>query len=210
MADEQVVDPQNDDGTSEVIPETSSETVFTQADIDRAVKDRLARERKKYADYNELKSKADKLSELEQAQLSDKERLEQQLSDITKTLDTVKESARQKTVESAIIREASKLNFNDPGDAVALISSVEFDENGNPVGIEEAVKQLAEQRKYLLKNDKQRYLEQFNPSGETQPQKETDEQRRARLYGDGSQVFTVELAEQHGGGIVWNEPPPKK
>ena len=76
MADEQVVDPQNDDGTSEVIPETSSETVFTQADIDRAVKDRLARERKKYADYNDLKSKADKLAELEQSQLSEKERLQ--------------------------------------------------------------------------------------------------------------------------------------
>lgn len=46
---------------------------FTQADIDKTVRDRLAREKAKYADYDDLKAKAEgaktveqKLSELEQ------------------------------------------------------------------------------------------------------------------------------------------------
>ena len=40
---------------------------LTQADIDRIVEDRLKRERAKFSDYDELKAKADKLTEIENA-----------------------------------------------------------------------------------------------------------------------------------------------
>jgi hypothetical protein len=45
--------PNADDGKS-----GASEKTFTQAELDRVVRDRLAREREKYADYDDLKSKA--------------------------------------------------------------------------------------------------------------------------------------------------------
>lgn len=37
---------------------TTGEKTFTQADLDRVVRERLAREREKYADYDDLKTKA--------------------------------------------------------------------------------------------------------------------------------------------------------
>lgn len=58
--------------------ETGSEATFTQADVDRIVADRLSRDRdktaKKYGDYDDLKSKAGRLAELEAASQSDMER----------------------------------------------------------------------------------------------------------------------------------------
>lgn len=47
---------------------------FTQADLDRIVADRLKREQTKYSDYADLKAKADKLDQLEQANKSEVER----------------------------------------------------------------------------------------------------------------------------------------
>ncbi|MDQ8045252.1 MAG: hypothetical protein REI11_11660 [Patulibacter sp.] len=38
--------------------DTTTERKFTQAEVDRVVRDRLAREREKYADYDDLKAKA--------------------------------------------------------------------------------------------------------------------------------------------------------
>lgn len=43
----------------------------TQADLDRIVESRLARERAKYEGFDELKAKAAKLDELEQANLTE-------------------------------------------------------------------------------------------------------------------------------------------
>ena len=44
--------------TDEAGSEQAQERIFTQADIDKAIKDRVARERAKYADYDDLKAKA--------------------------------------------------------------------------------------------------------------------------------------------------------
>ena len=48
---------------------------LTQADVDRIVADRLARERAKYADHDDLKAKAAKLAEIEAAQQTEAEKL---------------------------------------------------------------------------------------------------------------------------------------
>jgi hypothetical protein len=47
---------------------------FTQADVDRIVADRLTREKGKYADYDELKAKAEKFDQLEASSKSDLEK----------------------------------------------------------------------------------------------------------------------------------------
>lgn len=53
----------------------AAEQTFTQADLDRIVGERLARqERTKYADYEDLKTKASELDTLKQSQLSDQEK----------------------------------------------------------------------------------------------------------------------------------------
>jgi hypothetical protein len=44
----------------------TEEAKFTQADIDKAVRERIARERAKYADYDDLKAKAEGAKTIEQ------------------------------------------------------------------------------------------------------------------------------------------------
>ena len=55
MSENQGADTQ---ATDEAAGEQAQERTFTQADIDKAVKDRVARERAKFADYDDLKAKA--------------------------------------------------------------------------------------------------------------------------------------------------------
>lgn len=55
---------------------------FTEDDLNRIVKDRLDRERKKFADYNDLKAAKAKLDELEKAKLSDEEKAQAKLKEL--------------------------------------------------------------------------------------------------------------------------------
>lgn len=55
MSENQGTDQQ---ATDEAAGEQAQERTFTQADIDKAVKERVARERAKFADYDDLKAKA--------------------------------------------------------------------------------------------------------------------------------------------------------
>lgn len=63
--------PPKDDGGQE--KQTEPKT-FTQADIDRIVNDRLARESRKFSDYEDLKAKASRLEDLESASATDLEK----------------------------------------------------------------------------------------------------------------------------------------
>ncbi|WP_126893523.1 hypothetical protein [Microbacterium sp. HSID17254] len=55
-----------DDSTATDGGDGKQETVLTQADVDRIVKDRIARVEAKYADYNDLKAKAEGAKSVEQ------------------------------------------------------------------------------------------------------------------------------------------------
>jgi hypothetical protein len=180
---------------------------FTQADLDRIVKERLAREKEKYADYNDLKKAAAELDKIKEAQLTEQEKLQKELDQERQARQQAEERAQRRSIHSALIAEAAKLNFNDPADAVALISpdQLDFDDSGEITNADKLVKQLADQRKYLIKQG--RSLEPFDPSG-GQPIRETDEQRRARIYGGGGKVFDIQTAERLGGGVFWSKGTP--
>jgi hypothetical protein len=65
-----------------VVPETKPETkTFTQDELDKIVADRISRERKKFADYEDVKTKASEyekaLEEKRLAELSAQERAEE-------------------------------------------------------------------------------------------------------------------------------------
>lgn len=57
-----------------------SEKTFTQADLDRILADRLKRESAKYADYDDLKAKAEKFAELEDKDKSEAAKLADKLT----------------------------------------------------------------------------------------------------------------------------------
>ena len=52
----------------------ASDRTFTQAELDRMISDRLDRERKKYADFDQIKQKAQKFDEIEEANASQLEK----------------------------------------------------------------------------------------------------------------------------------------
>lgn len=55
---------QETDTTEETADDNGSEKTLTQAEVDEVVKERLARERKKYADYDDLKAQAEHLKNM--------------------------------------------------------------------------------------------------------------------------------------------------
>lgn len=145
---------------------------FTQAELDLIVADRLARERKKaekFADYDELKTKltALELAEAERAKadLTEAERLTADL-----------EAARIKAQEAedrgaAAITTANKRLINAefkalareknvPADRLAAalkladLSSASVDNEGNAIGVKEAVEALIAAEPYLVAETK--------------------------------------------------------
>ena len=61
--------------------EPQNEGKLTQAEVDAIVADRLARERKKYADYGDLKKAAEELAELKKSQMTEVEKLKAELAE---------------------------------------------------------------------------------------------------------------------------------
>jgi hypothetical protein len=68
MTDTTTADAGTETGQQDTQQKTGQqqEATFTQADVDKAIRDRLARERTKYADYDELKAKAEGAKTLEE------------------------------------------------------------------------------------------------------------------------------------------------
>ena len=74
--------PKDDDTPK---PKPDEGKTFTQADVDRIVQERLAKEKGKYADYDELKAKAAKVDELETSKKSDLDKLTEQIEGLKKS-----------------------------------------------------------------------------------------------------------------------------
>ncbi|WP_427110925.1 phage scaffolding protein [Lysinibacillus xylanilyticus] len=146
-------------------PETPVETTktYTQAQIDEMITDRIKRERKKFADYDDLKSKLSeyesKAEEQRQAELSEVEKaqeqakqFEEQLSTLTAQLEAERNTSRQQAIKNEFIKVASSANIIDIDAAMALsdLSTVEIGEDGKVNGIDDVIKSLVEHKPYLV------------------------------------------------------------
>lgn len=125
---------------------------FTQADVDRVVEERLARERKKYEGHEELKAKAEKFDELEAANATELEKAQKAAEKATKERDEAVQRANQTLVRSAVVAEAAKQGAVDADAVVALLSAdkVTIGDDGQVTGAEDAVKALLEEKPYLV------------------------------------------------------------
>lgn len=131
---------------------------FTQADLDRIIKERLERERTRYADYNDLKKAAEELEKLKDAELSEverlgkeKEQLEAKMAEQAKAAEAREQEHQAMLVRAEVRVSAAALGFQNPNDAYALadLSSVTV-EKGEVQGVENALKALAKDKPYLL------------------------------------------------------------
>lgn len=185
---------------------------FTQEELNRLLKEEKNKVRSQYADYDDLKTKAAKLAEIEQANLSEAEKLQKQLDDARQAIARAEqarldalETVKTSTIRAAVVSKAAELNFENPEDAYSLLdkTGLSISDAGQVEGVETALKSLAETKKYLIKQQQGRPLEPFNPVGSGQQLQESDAARRARIYGSGGSMFDTGWAEQHGGGVVW-------
>jgi hypothetical protein len=69
--------------TSEQQP---AEKTLTQSEVDRIVAERVAREKQKFADYDDLKAAATRLKEIENASKSEQQKAQERIEELTKQL----------------------------------------------------------------------------------------------------------------------------
>lgn len=130
-----------------------ADRTFTQADVDRIVQERVARVKQTPPDdYEDLKAAAAKLAELESANKTELEKERERAEKAEREAQAATQRAKDIALRSAIVSEAAKKNVVDPDAAVALLdkSSLEFDDDGTPKNIAEAMDALLEAKPYLV------------------------------------------------------------
>jgi DNA-binding helix-hairpin-helix protein with protein kinase domain len=150
----------NDNNNDDSQPKVKT---FTEDEVNEIIKKRLERERKKYADYDDLKSQLEELRKVDEerkrAEMSEIERykadLEKALNErqtFEQELEKLRESVKQERIKNAFITAATSANIAYIDDAFRLadLSAVTIDEDGNVVGIEDAIKTLVEHKPFLL------------------------------------------------------------
>lgn len=114
---------------SEAAPEggnTSGETpaadeftpITSQDDLNKVVADRVARERAKYADYKDLKAKAAKLDEFEQANQTEAEKAAARVAELESELNAVRS-------ETTRLRIASEHGITDADDIALFLTGTD-------------------------------------------------------------------------------------
>lgn len=141
-------------------PPADPPRAFSQADVDRIVSERLARDRRDRPSDDELASlrdKATKFDELEAANATELERAQQRAEQAEQRAAQIETEAKETRLRAAIIAEAAKPDRRvvDPEAVIALIdrASLDLDDAGVPTNIADAMDSLLEKRPYLVAQD---------------------------------------------------------
>ena len=150
-----------------------------------------AKRRKQLEAYEqaEAQRKQESMSELEKAQAA--------LAELEKRAADAERGRKQALLEKAVIAKAGALRFNNAEDAIRFLDpeKLEIGDDGQVIGLEDALKAIAKDRPYLLQQPGQ--VGATNP-GRGQVEGETAAQKRARLWGVGaSDPLRV------NGGVIW-------
>jgi hypothetical protein len=139
------------DGTETGKPDGNR--TFTQEQLDTIITDRLSREREKYKDYDDLKQKATKFVELEEAQKSELQKANEKAQAAEAARDAALVKANERMIRAEFISAASTLDVAHPEDAYALAekAGVNIAEDGKVTGVADAVKALVDGGRLPLK-----------------------------------------------------------
>ncbi len=74
---------ENEGDTAELAQESSFNPITSQGELDKVIGQRIARERAKFADYDELKSAADELAKIRDGEKTELQKLSEQLQEQT-------------------------------------------------------------------------------------------------------------------------------
>ena len=169
--------------------EPSTPMQFTpeqQAQINRMMAQTKRETRQQFADYSQLQERAAKADELEQAQLTEVERIQQRAADAEKAVVDANSKLADALIASEVKVKAVQLGIIDPDAAYLLMdkTGIQYDAKQGVAGVDEALTQLLESKPYL-KGQPNR-APNLNPqSGEPAPTLRLSEDQReaARLMG---------------------------
>lgn len=141
---------------------------FTQEQLDEILKERLGRQKKAVTNdlfsslgvesADDIQAQLKELATLRESQMSEAEKQAKEAQDLRAQLEAANSQAkeamatvqRQKT-ETAVLLAANKLNFQDANDVLRMVDINELAKDGTD--IEKALKDLAESKPYLLKQN---------------------------------------------------------
>lgn len=128
---------------------TTSASGFTQADVDRIVNERLARQKAQFKDYDDLKTKASEFDRLAEAQKTEAQKAQERADKA--------EQAVQAAVERSVKAEIKAIatgEFADPGDAHLYLGDLSkfIGKDGEPDSdaIEAALKEVEKAKPHLV------------------------------------------------------------
>ena len=181
---------------AEVEVPSQGDRTFTQEEVNR-LQAQLRREvRGQYSDYTQLKERAAKADELEQAQLTESERLSQRAIEAEKTASDAHTKMTDALISSEVRVRAVQLGIVDPEVAYVLMdkSNVNYSNDQGVTGIDDALNQLLEQKPYL-KGGAVR-TPNINPeAGQVAPVSRltADQKEAARLMGISEEQYSTGL-----------------
>jgi hypothetical protein len=161
---------------------------FSQEEVDRIVGDRLARDRQKYADYDDLKAKAAKLDDLEAANKTELERAIARAEKAEQEGKALRESAHRQLIEAAIIAAATGAKAIKPEHMPKLIdtSKVTVGDDGQVTGAEDAVKAFLAANPEYVGKPRPGGADQGARNGGAEPEPTPGLGRLAHAYSKGS------------------------
>ncbi len=115
------------------------------AEYVRKLRAEAAEHRKKRRELEEI------LRQLEDAKLSETERLQKRLAELEKQIADYERERQERTLKYETMLVASRLGIVDPEAAYKLLdlADIDFDEDGRPKNIEKALRDLLAKRPYL-------------------------------------------------------------
>lgn len=85
----------------------TEEKTFTQDELNKILGERLDRERAKYADFDELKKKAEQFDEIQEQSKSELQKAQERAQALQSELDSIKEREAVRTVREAVAKETN-------------------------------------------------------------------------------------------------------
>lgn len=134
-----------------------SEPMFTQAQVDHFIKERLNRQRAQFADYDDIKAKAERLDEIEAANKTELEKAQLRADTAERDREELLARTRDAVLRAAVVAEAAKPDRRvaDAELVLAALTGPDKDllamnDDGTPTDIAAAMDSLLTKRPSLV------------------------------------------------------------
>lgn len=148
--DEEETTDTTDAGEGEETSDEGDQQTYSKADYEKLLARMKAADKAKSVAEN-------KLREHDQAKLSDLEKAQAQVDELTKRATAAEEKLKNTLIENAFHR-SNKFEFHDVADAISALdlTGVEIDDDGKVTGMEAAIKDVVKRKPHFVKSQKEK------------------------------------------------------